>query len=395
MTRNSFHTLCETITAKIGEDLFKSEEWLISEARKPKRTDRANELFGGPLPGEIKVAIMLRILGGASYLDLLAIYGIVHRTVYDSFHEAIGWVCSTFHFPLKDWIMNKNTESLDRVGEAFGVATGGLFKSCIGALDGVAIKINNPTVYNLISDPGNYFCRKGFYALNVQAICDRHKRVLWVSTGHKGSTHDSSAFGETKFCKILEDFSEWLEENGYFFIGDSAYTLLGYFLVPYSDPPPNSAEDAFNFWLSNSRIQIECTFGEIVMRWGIFWRKLLFGIEKVGSIINAALLLHNFLVDEREADVGLNSEDAAFFRNFSLQKEDDRLSASDEHPNAVVTDNNEPHPGGRPTNDMSVAQAKGKRKRDEIASLLYGSGKSRPMRSNMSYNSEGHVYFNS
>ena len=74
MTRHSFHTLCETITAKIGEDLFKSEEWLISEARKPQRTDRANELFGGPQPGELKPAVMLQLLGGASYLDLLAIY---------------------------------------------------------------------------------------------------------------------------------------------------------------------------------------------------------------------------------------------------------------------------------------------------------------------------------
>jgi hypothetical protein len=52
------------------------------------------------------------------------------------------------------------------------------------------------------------------------------------------------------------------------------------------------------------------------MRWGIFWRKLTFSIEQIGKIINAAMLLHNFLVDEREAEQGLNAEEAAFLPYF-------------------------------------------------------------------------------
>jgi hypothetical protein len=41
---------------------------------------------------------------------------------------------------------------------------------------------------------------------------------------------------------------------------------MGHLMVPYSDAKSLSPEDAFNFWLSNSQIQIECTFGEVVMR---------------------------------------------------------------------------------------------------------------------------------
>lgn len=45
------------------------------------------------------------------------------------------------------------------------------------------------------------------------------------------------------------------------------------------------------------------------MRWGIFWRTLQFDIVKIGNIIEAAMLLHNFIINEREAR-GFRAEDA-------------------------------------------------------------------------------------
>ena len=215
-----------------------------------------------------------------------------------------------------------------------------------------------------------------------------------MSTGHKGSTHDSTAFMETQLFKLLEENADWLEDKGYFIIGDSAFPLMGHLLVPYSDAPPQSPEDAFNFWLSNSRINIECTFGEIVMRWGILWRKLLFDIQSVGKVVTAAALLHNFLVDERESNDGFNAEEAEYFRTFSMREQDERFSVSSEAPSSVVTDNNEPHPGGRPSQSMSNHQARGKQKRDQVTHHLYGSGRGRVTQSsNMEYNSYGQVYF--
>ena len=58
-------------------------------------------------------------------------------------------------------------------------------------------------------------------------------------------------------------------------------------------------EDSYNHYHSNCRIRIECSFGEIVMRWGNFWKTLTFDLEQVGGIISSAGLLHNFIVDER------------------------------------------------------------------------------------------------
>lgn len=167
----------------------------------------------------------------------------------------------TFDFPLHGWLENEDWDSLERCSELFAAASGGVFRGCIGALDGVAIKIRCPTVSDIISDPGNYYCRKGFYALNVQAICDKLRRFVWVKTGNKGSTHDSTAFAGTRLNKdLLSKLADKLRAKGFFLVGDKAYPLLAYLLVPFDNAESMSPQDAFNYWLSNSRIQIECAF---------------------------------------------------------------------------------------------------------------------------------------
>lgn len=242
-----FDRLCECIIAKVGETSFKSQEWLLSrEATKPP-TYHATNALGGILSGEVKIAIMLRLMAGASsYLDVLltygsstgcfCVFGVPQSTCLDTLDVSISFV---------KWIVSKDEAALNSVAEGFLSASGGVFRKCIGALDGLAIKIKCPVASNLISDPGNYFCRKGFYPLNVQqAICDKSRRVLWMSAGHhKGSTHDSTAFLETQLFKILEDSSDWLHNKGYFLVGDSAYPLMGHLMVPYSDAKSLSLPD--------------------------------------------------------------------------------------------------------------------------------------------------------
>ena len=153
---------------------------------------------------------------------------------------------------------------LHLISEAFGESSSGTFIGCFGALDGLAVRIECPSS-NVVPDPSAYFCRKNIYALNVQAICNKSKVFLWFSSGHKGSTHDSLAFRETDLYEKLKAVEEKLLAEGLFLVGDSAYPLMGFLLVPYEGVKTLSEEDSFNFWLSNSRIQIECAFGELAM----------------------------------------------------------------------------------------------------------------------------------
>ena len=46
--------------------------------------------------------------------------------------------------------------------------------------------------------------------------------------------------------------------------------MKSFLLVPYDNAGPESVKDVYNFWQSNSRIRIEYTSGELIMRFGIF-----------------------------------------------------------------------------------------------------------------------------
>jgi len=135
--------------------------------------------------------------------------------------------------------------------------------------------------------------------------------------------------------------------------------MESFLLVPYDNAGPGSVEDSYNFWQSNSCIRIECTFGELIMRFGIFWRTLRFDIKLAGNVVNAAGLLHNFILEERELDDDDTPDsDKTLFQNFSQstinyldepQADPDQLSSPTESAIAMVSDNNEPLVGGRPS----------------------------------------------
>ena len=100
---------------------------------------------------------------------------------------------------------------------------------------------------------------------------DHKKRFLWASPRHCGAAFDARALSETILHSELDMLEVVLVECGLWLAGDSAYHLKGHTMIPYSAAGFMSDEDNFNFWLSNSRICVECAFGELVWRWGVFW----------------------------------------------------------------------------------------------------------------------------
>lgn len=380
MTKKQFDMLCDRIQSKVG----------ITEFR-PENTS-------GGVGGKVRIAIALRILCGGSYLDLVGrAYGIhSSQSVYNYFHTFIKWMNETFAFPLKGLLEGLRQDDIDSIAKLkeissdFAVDSDNCFAGCIGAIDGLAIRIRCPSED---PNPGSYYCRKNFYALNVQAICDRQKRVLWISPGHHGSSHDSLAWTtQTQLYKLLENMKDELREKGFFFVGDSAYPLSSYMLIPYHDARPGTSKDAFNFWLSNSRIHIECTFGEIIMRFGLFWRTLRFDKEICVDIIRAAALLHNFLIDCRED----TADDDSYFRSMSfanISAIDTSNDDTDDMTFPLVTDNNAQKQRGRKSNKRKEMENEGIAIRDGICTSLYEQDLGRPKRNRMRYNGLGHVYF--
>ena len=169
-------------------------------------------------------------------------------------------------------------------------------------------------------------------------------------------------------------------------MGDSAYNLTPFLLVPYSSDEVSGDRsnmcDAFNFYLSSSRIHIECAFGQMVRRWGILWRTLPFDLAKCQKVVQVCMLLHNFIKNEAIED----TEDIEWQPRPSTNINSERAFP-------LVSDNNEQNPRGRPSNLHDGNRSKGESIRRQITAALHSKGLQRPMHSGMRYNQYGHVFF--
>ena len=103
-----------------------------------------------------------------------------------------------------------------------------------------------------------YFDRKSNYSLNVQLITLPNLRIIDYVVGHCGSTHDSSAFKDSRIAKETKKLftsREWMW-------GDSAYTAQTWLVTPYKKPwslqPDNRT---FNYYLSKVRVRSEHAVG--------------------------------------------------------------------------------------------------------------------------------------
>jgi hypothetical protein len=386
MTRFAFTNLCNSLATVLGENVFRSENGFLSTRNADSLASR-----GGLIPGEIKTAISIRILAGGSYLDLMPLFCVSVSSIYGIFDQFLDWVMQALQFPLAKILQTDDWTALQSIADPFSYSSNGILSGTIGALDGIAIRIRSPTLAE-VPDPGNYYCRKGFFALNVQAICTHSKKFLWCYTSNKGSTHDSVAFTNSRLYSLLLAKNGLLQQKGLYLVGDSAYNLTPFLLVPYTtDEIRNGTTgvyDSFNFYLSSSRIQIECAFGELVRRWGILWRTLQFDLRKCQRIIQVCMLLHNHILDDQANSNG--SRDNSDFRHtLPMTTLNDRA----EQPFPLVTDNDAQLPRGRRTTSNEYLRMQGESIRRAIAVNLSVHEMTRPMHSTMRYNEFGHIYF--
>jgi len=112
-------------------------------------------------------------------------------------------------------------------------------------------------------------------------------------------------------------------------------------------------------------------------------------------VIKKAILLHNFLVDEREEGIAAATEDHRYFSSFNAERlvaEDDTTDPEAELRRALVMDNDAPRPIGCPSNDQLDSRAKGEEFRDNLArKLAHNAGLQRPTNSSWTRNEYGHV----
>jgi len=248
--------MCYEIEDLVGQTNFKSEEYLchILEYDDGNRSINIvhahDQSTGGFITGEVKLAITLRVLGGGSYMDIALLFGIS----FNHAHKIMGyviqnWLTHPFFYPIDGIKYCSDELRMREVSDHFFNASQGVMSGCIGALDGWVVKIRAPSRRDGVSDPASFYSRKGYHGLNVQAIVDKRKIFLYRSIISRGAEHDSTAFKNSSLYKWLVNNWNNLKEKGYYFIGDSAYSIRSFLHTPYDNAVHGTAEDVLSWRL--------------------------------------------------------------------------------------------------------------------------------------------------
>lgn len=181
------------------------------------------------------------------------------------------------------------------------------FPHIVGAVDGKHVKIKN-----FARQGSTFFNYKSFFSVVLMAVCDAHKKFVFVDIGAPGSLSDGHVWKQTSLHKKIENgeikFPEpsTLPKTGvkapYFFLGDEAFGLSEHMLVPFRGKASGNLTDQeinFNHHHSSSRICIENAFGIMSARWRVFLNTIEASESTVKLIIQLGVVLHNWMLETK------------------------------------------------------------------------------------------------
>ena len=280
----------------------------------------ARSSFDGVVLPELRLSMTLRWLAGGSYIDISIIHGVAASTFYEVVKDTVRTLdnCKALdlHLPLK------SEGALWNIAKGFqDKAQHPVFTNVVGALDGILIACVAPDRHKC-KNPVAFWTRKSKHAWNVQAICDANRDFLYISIISPGSTHDSHAWGLSRLGKALQAGKL---NAPFYLLADSAYKGHSSVMTPFDGKQTSKWRDSFNFHLSQLRINIECAFGALCQRWGIFWRKMQGDYDLQPRIISVCMKLHNFCNRDSRDQLGSTARDSPSVDEFfDLSSERDR-----------------------------------------------------------------------
>ena len=248
--------------------------WEENKKQKQKRPGGS----GRPveLSTSIQLAMTLRYLAGGAALDICEMYNVWDSHFYASLKRTIEAIYyATPDWPLLEALQSSTEADLEALSEGFRRRSHRNMRGAIGAIDGLLIPIRAP---HGEANVKTYHCRKGFYAVNVQGICDADYRITYASIARApGATHDSYAWSLDPLHNRLHGddspIAQMLKRRGYYLIGDDAYAASHTMVVPWPGKyPADSPQVAYNYWHSSARVAIEQTFGMLVRKFLVLKR---------------------------------------------------------------------------------------------------------------------------
>jgi len=183
-------------------------------------------------------------------------------------------------------------EELNEIQNGFRMsARRNVFRVAVGAIDGTHVRIIAPK-----ANKEDYYCRKQFYSVQAQFLCDHRMRVLNMTCGYPGSVHDSRILRWSPLYR-----HQMYPPPGLAILGDGGYPCISNpitLITPFRQPVANEQQAAFNQALSSARSVVERLIGKIKCRWRyIYGRAIELCVTRAAKVIACCAILHNICLD--------------------------------------------------------------------------------------------------
>ena len=131
-------------------------------------------------------------------------------------------------------------------------------------------------IFRCTMNHADYYNRKWFYSVIVQAIVDHNCLFRNICVGWPGSVHDARVFANSLlYHKVINKQllqGDSMHVGGHdiptLLVGDSAYPIQSWLMKPFAHSPKLSQEQKlFNYKLSRARVVVEIAFGRLKARW--------------------------------------------------------------------------------------------------------------------------------
>lgn len=282
----------------------------IVEPHMPKAKKRGRgKTPNGDITPALRLSMSLRYFAGGDADDIGVIHGVHRNEVLESVRRIINAVHASPTLAIK---FPTDYAEQQRVVDGFKEKSSIGVWNCVGAIDGILIWTHKPRWIELLAlgyGPKKFFCgRKKKYGVNMQAICDAHGRFIDFEIKHPGATADYLAFTTSTIYHKIQGTRAGTANHqppfikpGLALFGDNAYVNAEFMCVPFK-AVTEGAKDAYNFFQSQTRINIECAFGMLVQRWGILRKPMPinFSIQKMNALVGCLCKLHNYCISEKE-----------------------------------------------------------------------------------------------
>ncbi|KAM4526269.1 uncharacterized protein V3H82_000654 isoform 2-T2 [Fundulus diaphanus] len=264
---------------------------------------RQSTTYRAAIEPKQRLAVALRYLAsGDTFSSLAFSYRLGHSTVSNSVHM----VCAAIEKVTMGQLLPTPTEDMwEEVAKGFWEKWS--FPNCLGAIDGKHILIQKPP-----RSGSQDFLYKKTFSVVLLALVDADYRFRVIQVGDFGRASDGGVYAGSALGIGMDRGTLHVPPKGplpgaadvdvpYVMVGDGAFPLKPYLMRPYPEHNLTDRKQIFNHRLSRARMVVENAFSILASRWRVLYRRINLQPTNVDSVVVAACILHNFLLEPRDS----------------------------------------------------------------------------------------------